>query len=377
MAPWRDALAAQWPLVAAAVSALVAAADPSPGARIQHDVNPYLVGFIFVVSGLGIDVYEMARGLAAIHVHVPMQAFVLLVTPGLYYFAVYRQRWEVSSGWLTPSYADGCMAVMAMPTPVSTSLIFTQQAHGDVVLASFNMAASNLLGVVTSPVLLGLMLHRANSTETPSPLAALPSTLEKLLLETAVPLLSGVVARVLLQRHWPQRIAPIRRAASLVQALVLIVLFWLLFSGAFAKDAGRLAPAPLARLAVWCLLVHLVLLALTGLLSWPLSPPRRVAALLVAPQKTEGMAIAVLATIGVQAAILPVLLYHSLQMVVAAMLVPCLRRHVDAAAATRTDCLGGDHEGLGAAFLDCHRAAEHGCNVERHRRPASSSTPTR
>ena len=61
-----------------------------------------------------------------------------------------------------------------------------------------------------------------------------------------------------------------------------------------------------------------------------LSPPRRIAFALVCPQKTEGMAIALIGIIFPDKAnqgemMLPIVAYHSVQMLIAALIVPLLR----------------------------------------------------
>ena len=74
------------------------------------------------------------------------------------------------------------------------------------------------------------------------------------------------------------------------------------------------------------------------MLAWFISgwvtavPQRRVAFVLVAPQKTEGMALAILASlfaddsIGVMS--LPVVIYHSVQMFVALLVIPRLIKYI-------------------------------------------------
>ena len=62
---------------------------------------------------------------------------------------------------------------------------------------------------------------------------------------------------------------------------------------------------------------------------------RRIAFVFVAPQKTEGMAIAILAALfgdnpNVGALTLPIVSYHTVQMLVAAILVPRVRAHAGA-----------------------------------------------
>ena len=82
----------------------------------------------------------------------------------------------------------------------------------------------------------------------------------------------------------------------------------------------------LAKLVGWIAGVHVVTLGLAWLVSGlaRLSPPRRIAFALVCPQKTEGMAIALIGIIFPDKAnqgemMLPIVAYHSVQMLVAAL----------------------------------------------------------
>merc|ERR1712137_554735 len=82
---------------------------------------------------------------------------------------------------------------------------------------------------------------------------------------------------------------------------------------------------------LWISMVHIVFLCLAWLVGYRLDIRRRIAVALTAPQKTEGMAIAILAIIFKGANdqglyVLPVATYHSVQMLVAASLIPLFKR---------------------------------------------------
>ena len=80
-----------------------------------------------------------------------IQIFSLVFTPCLYYAAVFHWQWEVSAGILSQTFAVGMMAAMCMPTTTNTSVLFVQQARGDVSLATINAALGNVWALCWHP----------------------------------------------------------------------------------------------------------------------------------------------------------------------------------------------------------------------------------
>merc|ERR1719230_2121148 len=73
---------------------------------------------------------------------------------------------------------------------------------------------------------------------------------------------------------------------------------------------------------LWVGFLHVLFLALAWLCSWRFGMERRIAFVFTASQKTENMAIAILDQIfpGGGVYVLPIVTYHSIQMIVAAMI---------------------------------------------------------
>ena len=113
----------QWMLPAVALMAVFGALFPTPGLKNYSIGMPMCTGALFALQGLRLNLTEFRHALVAAHVHVMLQTFSLLLTPALYFGAVFHWKWE--EALITRPYAVGTMAQMCMPTPASTSLVFT------------------------------------------------------------------------------------------------------------------------------------------------------------------------------------------------------------------------------------------------------------
>ena len=117
--------------------------------------------------------------------------------------------------------------------------------------------------------------------------------------------------------------------------MLLAFLLYVIFCRAFSASVGALSLSELIRLALWMTLLYGVVLGS----AWGVSRlarlrhPQHVAFLFVAPQKSEGMAVAIIRTMfrsadDVALYCLPVVIYHTVQMLVSTPLSQALRRSV-------------------------------------------------
>ena len=190
----------QWTLIAAIITIIAAALNPSPGERIYKPTSTVLITALFALLGLTLDLPEMRAALVACNVHMLIQIFSLVFTPCLYYAAVFRWQWEVSAGILSQAFAVGMMAAMCMPTTTNTSVLFVQQAHGDVSLATINAALGNVLGAVLAPMLATVLINSVVAGGAERVHTNTKATLEKLGKELVLPMACGLVVRIMVQR---------------------------------------------------------------------------------------------------------------------------------------------------------------------------------
>lgn len=112
------------------------------------------IGLVFFLHGARLSRQAVARGLT----HWRLHLLVLGTTFGL--FPLLGLGLAALPAVLTPSaLAPGIVLLCCLPSTVQSSIGFTAIARGDVAAAVASATASNLLGVMLTPVLAALTLH--------------------------------------------------------------------------------------------------------------------------------------------------------------------------------------------------------------------------
>jgi sodium/bile acid cotransporter 7 len=304
-------------LLALLAAVLLAAWRPEIGASGSPLQVDRLVGLaiavVFFLHGATLPTESLARGARnwRLHLLVHGATFVLLPLLGLLAFALTRPL-------LPAPLALGVYYACVVPSTISSSVALTAVAGGNVPAAVFNATLSGILGVFATPALASLVattagvdLHVADAVRAVAFKVLLPLLAGQLVR----PLLAGVLAR-----H--------RRVTALADrgSIVLIVY------GAFCDSvlAGVWSTTAWWNLAVAAAAMIAVLAAATGLLraastSLGFEPADRVVAVFCGSQKSlaSGMPLANVlfgGHPGLGLIVLPMILYHQLQLVLGAML---------------------------------------------------------
>jgi solute carrier family 10 (sodium/bile acid cotransporter), member 7 len=300
--------------------------------RLNPDgwTNRAVVLVLFLITGLKLPSERIGRQLANVRVHLLVQTFIFAVVPLWFLTAI-----PVFGDALDGQLLVGILALSVLPTTVSSCIVLTDRAGGNTVAAVFNAALANMGGILLSPLLLSLLL---SSSGRALPADQLLSTLRGLALNMLLPIAVGQGLRFL-AADWVRR----RAGALGVGANGLILLIVVL---AFARTAENPAFVNHARQLIWpglyLMASHLVLTGLAWLSGalLRLGDAERIAVLFVAPQKTLAMG-APLLTIFFQGqdilgiALLPLLIYHPWQLLVAGLLINPLGRRGSAENAAR------------------------------------------
>ena len=300
----------------AAVAGGLAAPEVGTAASGSGTTATVLVVILFFLSGLSLPTEAIRSGLRDVRLHLFLQTFIFVVTP-VYFAATGALLWRGGD----PRILAGIYALAVLPTTVSSCIVFTQLARGNVVATIFNASLANVAGVFLSPLLLSLLLQQSGRA---LPADELVRVLSSLVLRMLLPVALGQVARAVL-REWAQRHG--KKIGVFMNAAILVII-WFSFSRP-ARDPEFAA----SLLSLWPLLAylaisHLLLLAATRGASavLRLDKANTYTALFVAPQKTLAMGAPLLTTyfatmpdlLGV--ALLPLIMYHLWQLTVAGLL---------------------------------------------------------
>jgi sodium/bile acid cotransporter 7 len=114
------------------------------------------IGTLFFLHGAKLSRQAIVAGMTAwrIHLAVMIATFVMFPLFGL------AARW-ISDQALNPAIGAGLLLLCLMPSTIQSSIAFTAAARGNVAAAVCSAAASNLLGIVVTPMLVALLLANA------------------------------------------------------------------------------------------------------------------------------------------------------------------------------------------------------------------------
>jgi len=219
------------------------------------------------------------------------------------------------SSLLTPTLYAGVLFLCVLPSTVQSSIAFTSIAKGNVALAISSASVSNVLGVVITPLLSALLLG--------SEVKITLGSVIKIVLQLLVPFLIGQ----LLHRRigsWLGRHKPV---VNIVDRGSVLLVVYTAFSSAVVEGLWHIvAPPRLALVVLISIVVLAVVLSITFLVGRLVSMSRedRIVLVFAGSKKSlaSGLPMATLlfpsSTVGF--IVLPVMIYHLIQLITCAVL---------------------------------------------------------
>ncbi|MES1184379.1 MAG: bile acid:sodium symporter family protein [Myxococcales bacterium] len=281
-------------------------------------INKLGVSLIFLLHGLMLSFAALAAGTRQWRVHLLVQSstFVLFPLLGLGVLGL-------AGAGLQTDLRTGLFFLCALPSTVSSSVALTAAARGNVAVAVFNATLSSLLGVVLTPLWLSLVLGTAER--------ALPfgSVVLDLVLWLVLPLVVGQLLRPLLGAWATAH----KTGIDVVDRLTILLLVYTSFCDSVKGGVWSSGARPLVISTVVSVLLLSVALGLTWLFGRVLGFGRgeRIAALFCGSKKTLASGVPMARLIfGAQPSLalilLPIMIYHPLQLLVGGWLAGRLSR---------------------------------------------------
>lgn len=230
---------------------------------------------------------------------------------------------------LSPSMRAGLLFLTLLPSTVQSSIAFTAIARGNVAAAIVSASFSNLLGIVATPLLVALLMQGTGD----GPLISLASV-EGIVLHLLLPFVVGHLLRPwiggFIERH--------RTLVGRVDRGSILLVVYAAFSAAVVEGLwSRVTGAELLLLALVCTGLLALVLGFTMLLGRLIGLPREDAIVLLFCGSKKSLASGVpIAGVLFPAAmvgpmLLPVMLFHQIQLMACAVLARGLARRADPA----------------------------------------------
>jgi sodium/bile acid cotransporter 7 len=270
-----------------------------------------VIALLFFLHGAKLSREAVVAGITHWRLHLMILAATFALFPLLGLIAS-RLPGEI----LPPTLATGVVFLCCLPSTVQSSIAFTSVARGNVAAAVCAASASNLFGIFITPLLVAVMLGVRGSG---SPVGEV----EAIALQLLAPFLAGQVARVWIA-DWMKRHA---RLVGLVDRGSILLVVYGAFSEAVVQGIWhRVSISQIAWLAVICAVLLGVVLLITSQLSRRLGFDRadEIAIMFCGSKKSLATGVP-MATIlfpagAVGLIVLPVMLFHQLQLMACAVI---------------------------------------------------------
>lgn len=211
------------------------------------------VSLIFFFYGLKLSREKIVSGLKNWKLHIAVQSctFLLfpLITLSIYPFIHTEHELLI---WLA------FLFLAALPSTVSSSVVMVSMAKGNVPAAIFNASISGLIGIVVTPLWMGIFLQRTSQD----------FSLDEIYLKLAVEILAPVLLGILLQRHLGKFAQQFSRQLSLFDRSVILLIIYKSFAESFdQKVFSSVRLFDLASITVLVLLLFYLVYYLSGYLA--------------------------------------------------------------------------------------------------------------
>ncbi len=291
-------------------------------ARLFDGFTTFAIGLLFFLHGAKLSRDAIRAGVTHWRLHVLVFActFALFPLLGLALKPALQPL-------VTPELYTGVLFLCVLPATVQSAIAFTSMARGNIPAAVCSASASTMLGVFVTPVLVGLVvLQHAASTNS-------FDSIGRILLQLMLPFVVGHLARPWIGGWMHRR----KQILGLVDRGSILLVVYTAFSAAVIEGLWKQVPLQaLAGLLVVCAVLLACALAATSWLARRLGFDKadEITIVFCGSKKSLAsgipMAKVLFASHAVGAIVLPLMLFHQMQLMVCAVLAQRYARRVDA-----------------------------------------------
>lgn len=307
---WR--LKPDWYLILIFVMAALASVAPARGefAVGLAWATKIAIAFVFFLHGARLSREAVVAGLTHWRLHIVILVATFIMFPAL------GVGLAALPAWITPPIlAPGIVFLACLPSTIQSSLAFVGVARGNLPAAVAAASASNMLGVFLTPLLAGLLLHAQGAIS--------PGGFWAIVGQLLAPFVAGQLLRPLVG-DW---VAARGRILSKIDRGSILLVVYGAFSGAVVAGVwSTLSALDLVRLVLICAALLGLVLALTALAARRLGFDKEdeIAIVFCGSKKSLAsgapMAAALFTPAAAGVALIPLMIFHQLQLIACAII---------------------------------------------------------
>lgn len=183
-------------------------------------ISAYGIAGIFFFYGLKLSPEKMKEGLSNWKLHFLIQVATFLILPlAIIAILPFVKGEEHFTLWFAVFF------LAALPSTVSSSVVMVSIAKGNVPGAIFNASISGLIGVVVTPLWIGLFLETRETS----------FDLSNIFFELILKILLPVVVGMIMHRFWGDFANRYKKQLTLFDKTVILIIVYLSFSASFSN----------------------------------------------------------------------------------------------------------------------------------------------
>nr|WP_321412488.1 bile acid:sodium symporter family protein [uncultured Carboxylicivirga sp.] len=280
------------------------------------------IALIFFFYGLKLSPHEMRQGMNNIKLHLLVQltTFALFPILLLAFYPLLTSN-ESKLIWLAIFF------LAALPSTVSSSVVMVVMAKGNVPGAIFNASLSGLIGILITPLWVGLFINTTNAS------FELSGILISLFLKILLPVFIGL----LLHRYWGKFVRKNSKKLAFFDKSIILLIVYKSFAKSFNSKLFESIPwiNLLIILVSVLALFSIIYTTISQLSKWlKLSRNDRITALFCGSKKSlvHGSVMSSVLFKGMAAQglmLLPIMLYHAIQLVIISFIAQQMGKKAD------------------------------------------------
>ncbi|HEY0648796.1 bile acid:sodium symporter family protein [Phenylobacterium sp.] len=273
-------------------------------------LTKFAIAVVFFLHGARLSREAVVRGIVHWRLHLTILAATFAVFPAL------TVGFSLLPAWITPpELAAGLILLGCLPSTIQSSIAFVGIARGNVPAAVASASASNLIGVFLTPLLAGLLMHAEGAIS--------PGSFWAIIAQLLLPFVAGQLLRPwiggVVARH--------NKRLSLLDRGTIVLIVYVSFSSAVVEGVwSRLSGLDLVRLVVICGVLLAAVLAITAIAARTLGFTKEdeIAIVFCGSKKSLAsgapIAAALLTPAVAGVAMIPLMVFHQIQLMACAVL---------------------------------------------------------
>lgn len=271
------------------------------------------VFLVFFLHGVNLSSEQISHGLKNMRLHLMVQGFTFIVFPLLWLLAD-----TLLGTRIAPLLMLGFFYLCALPSTISSSVALTGSAGGNVPAAILNASLSSVLGIFLTPLLVSFVVGSGSGG------IDLGATLLDLCAMLLLPLVLGQLVRPLLGGFFARH----KRHTNIVDKVVILLLVYAAFCNSMVSGMWQQQGAAVilgAFIGSALLLAAILWMTTRTARALKFSTADEIAAVFCASKKSlaAGAPMAALifgANPGLGLILLPIMIYHPLQLIVCSVM---------------------------------------------------------